>query len=258
MPYEFYDNVIGSGGGDIPDPQAMDSWKAIYGKVTNVTMQGNNITAFTIKARITNDDAWVVGPWAPGTNSHGESLETTPAYQCNLNQPRLTASFALSALGNVPSSWTGPYQQGQLPYIVAANEDMTAWYCWTPNNPEPEKAPWGNYFVPTWVFDTIPHGEFRERDLNFTVAGGGLTPADPRAVVIQDSYLAAWGDGDVFVNRTTSLKISNWLDSLVADTGVPYPNDPMLGSDVSVFFPEPGTLALLGLGTAALLRRRRA
>jgi len=155
----------------------MDSWKAIYGKVTNVTMQGNNITAFTIKARITNDDAWVVGPWAPGTNSHGESLTTSP-YECNLVQPRLTASFALSALGTCRAVGRGPIGRARCPTSSRPNEDVTAWYCWTPENPEPEKAPWGNYYVPTWEFDTVPHGEYRERDMNFTVAAGGLTPAD--------------------------------------------------------------------------------
>ena len=263
-PYEFYDNVIGYGGGDIPDPAAFDSWRAIYGKVTNVTMsEGVFITAFTIKARITNDDAWVVGPWAPGTNRHSESLETTEKYVCPLIQTKLTASFAISALGNIPSSWTGAYLQGIQPYIIADNEDELAWYSWTPNNPDPEKTPWGNYFVPTWDFGDIPHGEYAERDLMFSVPDGGLVPSDPRSATILESLNASWGDGDVFTNRTTSLKLSDWVEDLDSDPGTPYPGDPDYlyerGSDVSVFFtPEPGTLALLGLGALTLLRRRRA
>jgi hypothetical protein len=61
------------------------------------------------------------------------------------------------------------------------------------------------------------------------------------------------------MNRTTSLKISDWLDMLALDPGTPYPVPANVSSDVSVFFniPEPTSLALLSLSGLALLRRRR-
>jgi hypothetical protein len=87
----------------------------------------------------------------------------------------------------------------------------------------------------------------------------GLTPADPRYAVLVNSQNQS---ADMFFNRTTSLKISDWQDTIAIDAGVPYPSEPFHGSDVSVFHavPEPGTVvmllcgALTGLGV--WLRRR--
>ena len=41
---------------------------------------------------------------------------------------------------------------------------------------------------------------------------------------------------DILLNRTTSLKISTWIDDPAPDTGYAYPEEPLRGSDASVFF----------------------
>ena len=253
--YEFHDNVTSHGGGS-------SSFNAIYGKVNSLTLVSGKITAFTIQATITNDVP-ALSPWIEGTNSHGEYVEQPrEQYVGPLLQTKLTTSFAISGLGNLPASWTAPYRDRQ-PYITAQGFDELAWYCWTPGNPDPEKQPYGGYYVPTYDFGDIGIGQSVTRNLSFIVDGAGIDSSDPRYTATMESYTAAEGQGDIFLNRTTSLKISDWIDELTLDTGIPYPTDPLKGSDVSVFHcvPEPGSLLALGGGLLSLagmaLRRRR-
>lgn len=248
--HEFYDNVTQFGGG-------FAGSNAIYGKVTNVVIApgAQAITGFEITATITND-GFGYGEWQPGRNSHQEFLLTQEQYVGTLYQAKLTAEFALAGLQLVPAAWVGPYRD-RPEYIVALNHDQNAWYCYTPDNPV-GLGPSGNYFVPAWDFGDIPVGGSATRVLRFGVAGA-ITPNDPRYGVIMGSFQAPTGQGDVFLNRTTDLKIGDWLDELARDAGVPYPTDwPLRGGDVSVFhnIPEPASLVLLAIG--ALLRRRAA
>jgi len=246
LPHEFYDNHDPNYGG------GWNSTNAITGKVVSVFAPGGNIVAFSIMATIT-DDTPALSDWANGSNRHGETLDANDQYYCTLYEPVLTAEFAIRGLGMLPPSFPDPYQDRQ-PYIIATNADLGAWYCWTPGYADPND-PSGGYYVPAWRFDDIPHGESRSRELTFMVDGAGIDPNDTRYGVIYDSY---YYSTDVFSNRTTSLKISRWIDMLAADPGTAYPTPPQLSSDVSVFFvPEPATLAMLALGAGALLRRRR-
>jgi hypothetical protein len=183
----------------------------------------------------------------------------------NFFHTTLTAEFALSSLNSIPNSWTSPYQQGQLPLILAGNADAAGWYGWTPSG---SNSPAGSFSVPAWNFGNIPMGQCVQEDLTFTVTGDGLVSSDPRFSNLVNSYNAEWGQGDIFFNRTTDLKIGDWLDNLDSiDTGEAYPNDPLTGGNVSVFFtnvsdaPEPSSMVLLAIGFGSALayawRQRR-
>ncbi|HVP10211.1 MAG TPA: PEP-CTERM sorting domain-containing protein [Phycisphaerae bacterium] len=247
--HEFYDNLPGLGGG-------FAGCNAIYGKVMNVQMQGLNIIGLTIQAQITNDTPGE-GQWADGNNSHEEYLHTPEKYFGPLFGTKLTAEFAVTDTANLPAVWNAPYRNTN-PYIIALNEDQAAWYCWTPGNPA-GRWPFGNYYVPAWDFGNIMPGQTATRIMNFAVSGPGMTPADLRYGVIMNSWDSPWGVGDVFLNRTTDLKIGDWIDDIALDNGQPYPPlTPLRSGDVSVFHdvPEPATLGLMLLSGLALLRRR--
>jgi hypothetical protein len=246
-PYEFYDNAQGSGGG-------FTGTQAIKGIVTSITYAagpGTAITAFQVAATITNDTMPVPGFWNPGNNSHGELLNTFSHYIGDMHGTRMTIEFALSSLALQPNTWALPYTQ-YLPEIIANNEDLTAWYCNSNNPLNP-----GNFYVPAWDFGTILMGQSVTRVLDFSV-NGGISPLDPRYSPLLTSF--SDGASDILMNRTTSLKISNWVDGIWVDNGSPYPNEDqaLLNSNASVFFvPEAGTSALLCLLGILALRRRR-
>ena len=255
--HEFYDNVLGYGGG-------FASAGAITGYATNIQYDttGVNIVGFDIIATITNDTPGE-GDWRGGTNSHGEWLATNEQYRGTLWDTKLAVEFAVDMpsfnvwRANV-SSVADPYTITD-PLIVAEEIDELGWYCWTPDNPE-QLAPAGGYLVPTYDFGNIPIGKSVTRILSFTVPGGGLTSSDLR-------YQALRSGQDLFQNRTTSLKISNWIEMLGIDNGMSYPTDemnyPLLNSDVSVFHsvPEPSTLVLLSMalvgGLFLVIRRKK-
>jgi hypothetical protein len=249
-PYEFYDNRVLYGGGS-------SSTDAIYGKVTDIALNGSLITSFVVQATIRNDTATAKGTWFDGANSHWETLRAPETYAGPLLDTKLTTSFAISSTANVPSQWTPPYTEIQ-PYIIAEDYDELAWYCWSPGEGDPE----GGYYVPTFDFGDIPLGASVTKYLHFTVGELGLDPVDPRYAAVYESYWADEGAGDIFSNRTTSLKISDWVDTLALDDGTPYPGSPMASSDVSVFHavPEPSSLLAMFSGLAGLgvlIRRRR-
>lgn len=240
--YEFYDNIPGSGGG-------IAGSNAIKGVVisSSLVYSGNNITSFSILATITNDLGTQTGPWADGTNSLGESLSTNNHYVGTLFNTKLVGEFAV---GNTAPSGTPPYFSTS-PLIWSSSHDDYAWFGF--NNAG------GGYYVPAYDFGNIAIGQSVTRQLDFTVDGAGLDPSDARDLALETS--ASLG-GDLFSNRTTSLKISDWVEGgLNLDLGVDYSIHQGFSSNVSVFsqIPEPGTTVPLGLllGMAALRRSRR-
>lgn len=224
-PFEFHDDPMAGYAGSA----------AISGRVIAIgfamTPPPQAITSFVILATIVNDNT-EQGLWMNGTNSHGEFLVYSAApYTGDLINVKLTVSFALTDLTNVPPVWVSPYFKIE-PFIIAENEDQAAWYCWNPDDPDPGHNPKGHYYVPTWDFGNIPAGQLVTRPLAFSVSGAGLPPTDPRYAVLISSYT---NGTDVLFNRSTSLKISEWLDNLAIDDGSILPPGAESASDVSVF-----------------------
>ena len=193
---EFYDNQTGGQAGTY----------AISGHVSNVQFGLGQppmpITAFDIEATIVNDSGQAV-QWTAGSNSHGESLSTATQYTGPLVDTKMAVEFAIADTAKLPQPFTSPYRDRQ-PYIVAENEDQTAWYCWNPDDQNQEHQPKGDYFVPTWDFGTITAGKSATRSLHFSIPAG-LPSSDTRYAVIMQSYMTS---NDVLQNRTTSLKIN--------------------------------------------------
>ena len=268
-PLEFHDNVLSAPGG--PGGGGAASFRAIYGVAQNIQFSPLNmaIVGFDIAATITNDTP-AQSQWLEGTNSHGERTDDRPQYKGPLYDTKLTAEFAIDrpALNHwlvLGGAFVDPPYRDRQPYIQAENADQLGWYCWTPDNPQDELRPYGAYLVPTWDFGDIGEGMSKTEVLKFTVSGGGLAPADPRYQAIVQS---AEENLDILSNRSTSLKISNWIDELSLDPAVAVPpvSPALLRSDCSVFHspvPEPSTVVLLlGAGLTGLLayvrcRRKR-
>jgi hypothetical protein len=251
--HEFHDNAQGFGGGSA-------GTSAINGIVTSITYaagSGSPITAFKVTASITNDTISPVTPWLNGNNSHNEIQNATIPYQGTMYGTMLTIEFALTDNLNQPQAWALPYTQN-LPEIYATNETQAAWYCYDPSDPISQGTS-GGFYVPAWDYGIIAPGQTVTQILDFVVDPtlyGGLPAADPRYNPLVTSFTD--GASDILMNRTTSLKISNWVDGIWVDN-VTYPNGELgLDSNASVFFvPEAGTSALLGLLGILALRRRR-
>lgn len=221
--HEWHDNTTGQGGGWLGNV-------AISGRVVNVVWAGpplsSPILAFDIRGYVYNDMP-ADSPWLNGTNSHGEVQTASTQYTGTLWGVVLTADFALISPELHPAYQT-PYRDAGTT-IIATNMEMAAWYCWTPGS---GYAPEGGFFVPAWHFGNIAIGGGVTRLLNFVVTPPGLQMADPRWLAVAQSYETG---SDVFLNRSRSLKISNWVDDLGVDTGAAYPVPPLVSSDVSVF-----------------------
>jgi hypothetical protein len=227
---EFHDNVTGFGGG-------LASHDAVYGRAWNLQFAvgpGSPIVSFNIDAVIVND-APADSAWAPGSNRHEETSDAEEQYRGTLYQAKLAIEFAVADSLILPPANEGPYTNANLfaTFIEADNEDEWAWYCWSPL--QLQYLPHGNYYVPTWDFGDIEPGRAVTNTLKFVVPGG-LVPADPRYALLIDS---AQNGTDLLQNRTTSLKISTWVEALSDDNRQPYPNlqgdGPLRNSDCSVF-----------------------
>lgn len=226
---EFYDEPGPEGFGPV----------AIYGYVDSIQFAAPGsppapMVGFTIQATVLND-TYPEPVTSLGNNSHGESLslqEEIP-YVGTLVDTKMAVEFALTDLQNLPALFQPPYRDRQV-YIVATNEDQAAWYCWNPQAGQPVV---GHYFVPTWDFGSIPVGQTASRQLGFSIPAG-LSPMDARYPVILASFTST---NDVLMNRTTSLKISTWIDEIGQDPGKGQPGElPLRHSDVSVFH-NPGS-----------------
>ena len=260
--HEFYDNVLGYGGGPA-------SFTAIHGQAMNIFTPagtlwtpGAPIGSFDILATITNDlpGEWDLAQW--GSNSHNE-IVGKPLFIDNeiiMTDVKLTAEFSIDQQAGppMPISPYPPYRTKNK-YIVARNHDQLGWYCYA-DEVSPDLL--GNFSVPTWDFGDIKPGQSAQQLMSFTVTDAlgnpdVLMPGDPDYLAFEEP------DADLLLNRSTSLKISTWVDDLQPDWGIPYPEEPLRGSNCSVFFnpepiPEPVALVLLvGLGLGVCLLRRR-
>ena len=193
------------------------------------------------------------GGWGSGINSHMEYLDTDRQYSGTLYSSILAIEFAVSDIVNTPSEWDAPYSIGQLPFIIAEDEDYLAWYSYTPGNPG--KLTEGGYYVPSYYFGDILPGETVERDIDFQFYGSGILRSDVRYELLEGSLANGW---DLLSNRTSSLKISDWISRLYQDKG----NLMLSGSTASLFHnavpvPEPFTIIVISLGVAGIIFRRK-
>ena len=255
LTHEFYDNIDPDFGG------GSASFLAINGYVTAIVYDngpGSAIVGFDILATIHNDIP-ALSPWASGTNSHGEQRAFVNMEDQKFEGPlldvKLTAEFSIDSIVPFPVPFFPPYMDPYPGvYIEALNHDCLAWYCWNTNDFESPYSISGDFHVPTWDFGNIAQGASKNRTMQFAIASPGLDPADPRYSVILSSFQ---NNDDILVNRTTSLKISNWIEDLVTDPGTPYPGELGHNSDVSVFhtIPEPGTFTGILMIILGLYRR---
>lgn len=238
---EFYDESSGLGAGSA----------AIYGYVKSIQFAPPGtppapILAFTVQATIYNNNS-PEPVSSSGSNSHGEALVTQnePPYAGPMVDTKLAVEFAVADVNRLPAVFVSPYRDRQ-PYIEATNEDQSAWYCWNPADPEQGHQPKGDYFVPTWDFGTIAVGQSATRLLGFSVPAG-LLVSDTRYAVLVASLNQT---NDILLNRTTSLKISTWIDEVAADTGSAQEEPPLRRSNASVFHNPGEEAAVLDFGDA--------
>ena len=210
---EFHDNASGQGGGVM----ATKAVHGIVGTIYYAAGPGTNIIGFNVKATIFNDTTSSLGGWQPGRNTHREYSPVTVRYSGPLYRPVLVTEFAYTSNALFPAGPVigTPYVPSPGPRILAVNHDMRAWYCFN-NTPAPVT---GNYYVPSWRFPDIAPGASASRELQFRVIDGGLTPADARYGVIVNSQATGT---DMLSNRTLSLKIRSWLETVWLDNGVAY------------------------------------
>lgn len=234
-----------------------DNSLSIAGVVQNITFQDpanpfSNILAFDILATVSNTlpSTYQAGS---ASNSHSEVQNSTAVTEGGsiMDDVRITAEFAIPNQGVIPSGtppyWPDPFSGGQY-HIVALNADEHAWYCWDPNQTNPQYQPAGAYQVPAWNLtpSTIPPGGTATVLMQFMVTGSGIPygMSDYRHGVLRYSQDAG---KDVLYNRYPSLKISHWLDTIVIDNGTTLTTPPfpywegdeieyIHASDASVFY----------------------
>lgn len=141
----------------------------------------------------------------------------------------------------------GDPNNGRYANIYGTNVDALAWW---------DGA--DDYIVPMWYLGDIPAGESVTQRIRFNTYSN-IPYGSELNKLLRDSY---YNDTDIFLNRDSSVGLSNYPDVLAADKGAAFPVPPDLSSNVSVVFvPEPTTIGLFGLVIApgiAFLRRRRA
>lgn len=254
---EFYDNVapnlpvIGWPWG------GSATWKAIQGVVVSISrnMLGE-ITGFKILAQVSNDLYDFDGRLrdTAGSNDHGQSApDIVNQKKENMYNVRLTAEFADDAIrGNLP---VGVAPFGQESNIYAMEYDSLAWFCYSAVEPPPVGAFPGDYWVPTWSFvgpkvrdlkgtpNVIEVGDVHSRELQF----GCYVPlklGEYLYALLEDSMR---NQTDIFLNRTRSLKVSDYPDTPVKDNG---DISPEIASDVSVFYTPEGLVEMKDWGDA--------
>ena len=229
--HEFHDNLPDLGGGAYGPDAINGTVVSIQYAVGGSGGYGDDIVGFKIEATIANDTHTALGEDTFSDNSHGESRqEGTEFYAGVMVDTKLTTEFAIADTDLLPAVFSGPYQNLWDSYIIADNEDQQAWYCWNEQEPPMGGEP-GNYYVPTWDFGDIPVDQSATRTLDYSV-DPPMDSSDPRYGVIYASLM----DGiDIFANRTTSLKISTWIDNLGEDAGANFPDGVQRSSNVSVF-----------------------
>jgi hypothetical protein len=275
--HEFHDNIVGQGGA--LDDVGGNGSMAI--RSSNLTLFGTPTfsTGFKVRATIYNNTAGTfVGSPLVVDNALGETplgvagggADTRSRYAGTMFDVKMTAEFsnAGSTAGPaVPPQMLGgpPYSNTPLTilgaggpnpnpiYAQAQNHQQLAWYGWSPAS---ANTPTGGYLVPTWDFGDIPAGASATVDMvfNFTDFFGS-----PAQVPNTDALIVLMQSGqDLFMNRSTDIKVGDFFDVLNADTGVTYDASIGRSGNVSAFFniPEPGALLALGLATGLTLRRR--
>jgi len=221
---EFYDNAQGPEMPSIPWGGLAGS-RAIYGWVARIDYNMiEEIIGFAIEATITNDSYVYDGVLAEtkGGNDHQQTAPDIAGQAIEvMRNTRVTASFADTGLTPDPTT-----------NIHAVGYDELGWYCYSLEEP-PLPQPNGDYVVPTWDFGTIPPGGTVTRRLEFVVS----PPEPPGTRLFALLQLSNQKTADVLANRTTSLKISQFVDTLFGDDGTAWPGPiGSSSSDVSVFF----------------------
>jgi hypothetical protein len=268
--HEFHDNIAGSGGGPIPGGGGGNL--AIQGIFAGWIPGGPGVIGYSMNVSITNNNPAVIGPFAEQSSQHGERRIGGQPYTGDMLGVRFVSHWASTfspgqfQVGgpHVPSTITaGGAANAGTSNTYAANNDATAWYCWTNLNPGGSGHPQGDYQVAAWDFGNISVGQTVTRTLTFMFYNG-----------LNASMLPTVPSTDLLIARSNDIRVASFFQDDpvmwgITDTGTAYPNgsspsNPILFpqgyGNSSVFFniPTPGAASAAGLLMLAAIRRRRA
>jgi hypothetical protein len=278
--HEFHDNIVGSGGA-IDDIGGNGSLAI---RSSNISLIGTPTfsTGFKVRATVFNNTALS----SSGTplvvdNAHGETPlgnagggnDNRQKYVGTMFDVKMTAEFSYA--GNTAGPGVSPAMLGGAPYFntpltilglggptpnpiyaQAQNHQQLGWYCWSPLAPQPTFQS-GAFLVPTWDFGSIAPGASASVDMifNFTDFFGS-----PAQVPNTDALIALLqSNQDIFMNRSSDIKVGDFFDVLNADTGVSYDASIGRSGNVSVFhnIPEPAALTVCAAALLIASRRQR-
>lgn len=226
--HQFYDNPTWSG----DDGPGFGGWAgsaAISGLVTHYVVISGNLTEFTVRATITDDNYEYSGTLAGTAATYGTFTAGNILGQAQ--EPMFNVHLCVDFAGKDVNAGSN---------IYASDYDELAFYGISTSEPPTADAN-GSFSVPTWTFGDIGPDGSASRTMTFKLK----TPVDSEDPLYEWVVESYDYHIDIFASRTRTVKIPMFPAGPVYDEGNAWPDfEGSYSCNASVFYDEKPSLAM--------------